>query len=197
MKLIHLARGRRGVRRLCVSSAVLIAAALALLAPSSPAAAQPPGGRCVGSYYAVENNYGLVHEQVGPVDAYQNASSVPLTWTESRQVTQTATTTVTVTNGVNVTIPLGTVTEAVQQSTAIAVTETMTINKTESFTVQVPPGVTAFAAWGVFKLHTSGTYVTVTVDCDTGDTISETYVPIDVYSVTSNQPTEGWEFWTS
>jgi hypothetical protein len=184
------------VKVFAVPLVLAVGATVATLAPSAPAAATPPGGRCVGSYYQVQNNYGLEHQQVGATEALQNASSVTVNLTASRQVSQTFTSTVTVSGGASVSINLGIVSIGVQTSTSMAVAESMSVNTTTSVTVPVPPQTTMFAAWGVFLLHTSGPYTTITVDCDTGETIRETSVNIDAFNVVTPQPVEGWRVWS-
>ena len=196
MKFTDRARGRAGPGRwLAVLLALAVGGALAILVSASPAAAAPPGGWCRGSWYQVETVHGLVHEQRGPTEATQNASPYTVNWTVSRAVSETFTTTATRTGGGNVSINLGIITIGVQGSTSTAVSQSMTVNTTTSVTVPVPPGAMAFAGWGVFKLHTSGTYTTITEDCDTGEIISEVSASVDAFSVVSNQPTQGWRVW--
>jgi len=193
MKFTDCARGRPAQgRRLAVLLALAVAGVLTLLTPASPAAANPP---CVGSWYQVDAVHGLVHEQRGPTEATQNVSPFTVNWTVSRAVSETFSTTATHTGGGNVSINLGIVTIGVQASTSTAVVQSMTVNTTTSVTVPVPPGTWAFAGWGVFKLHTSGTYIQTKYDCETWEIITEHSASVDAFSITSDQPTQGWRVW--
>jgi len=196
MKFTDRARGRPGPGRLlAVLLALALGGALATLAPASPATASPPGDWCVDSWYLVETVHGLVHEQRGPTEATQNASPFTVNWTVSRAASETFTTTATRTGGGSVGINLGVITFGVQASTSIAVAQSMTVNTTTSVTVPVPPGTWAFAGWGVFKLHTSGTYIQTKYDCETWEIITEHSASVDAFSITSDQPTQGWRVW--
>ena len=191
-----LGRGRVQRTRLLAAALALIAgAAIGTVAAPAGAAAQPwiipPGGWCYYDWYYVTTNHGDVFSRYGDRRHFENGSSSVANWSESLQVSTTFTSSYTYTQQYSGGVSFGPIQIGVQNATSQTVTYSQTVNTTSSFTVGVPPGVTMYAEYGVYRLKTSGTYYQSQHECGTWNYETLTSGPLTAHSVNS----VGWRIW--
>ena len=174
-------------RLLVVALTVGVAAALGAVA--APAASAHHTGPC--ETYTVEQNLGLAHQAVESRAVQNNTpSTIPVTFTSS--VAQTVSTTfsasATISGGVNVGIINASVSATLGVSTTNSMTTTIGVNVGP---VQLPPGKTLFADWGVFGQLTAGTYWKAYACSPAG----HTRPPSVAYGTAFSPGAQGWKVW--
>lgn len=159
--------------------------------PATAAQAAPPGGYCFADRYEFGTNHGDEFKPYGDVRRMTNASSEPVTWTESITVSHTFTSTHTTTTTFTGGLKYEEINIGITWSTSRTVTQSITVNETSTSQTVVYPGETKYMAYGQFGMNTTGTYYQDKFDCETLESYGVKSGTVDSFAMES----VGWRVW--